>query len=104
MVAERIDETPSGPEQLQEFAGDYYSDELGTVYTLVVEGDRLIARHRRHEDITLRPAGRDRFRGSAWWFGRVDIQRDPAGKITGFRLTGGRVRNLWFGKLDRPLK
>gem|GEM_PF-73727 len=98
-AADRLEGAPPAPEELGPFAGDYYSDELGTTYTLVLRGGRLIAQHRRHNDIPLTPAEKDRFHGDAWWFRQVSFQRGPKQDITGFRLTSGRVRNLWFERL-----
>jgi CubicO group peptidase (beta-lactamase class C family) len=87
--------------QLAEFVGDYYSGELGTIYTIVIQNGKLVAQHRRHEDISLTPTVVDQFSGSAWWFQHVCFKRDEDQKITGFRLTGGRVRDLRFDKLAR---
>jgi hypothetical protein len=95
LTAERIDGVPPASDQLGEFVGNYYSDELGTTYTLVVQNGKLIAQHRRHDDIPLTPTDKDRFHGDAWWFRQVSFQRDQNQDITGFRLTGERVRNLW---------
>ncbi|HEY6332995.1 MAG TPA: serine hydrolase domain-containing protein [Blastocatellia bacterium] len=94
----RIDATPLGGAQLKEYAGDYYSDELGTVYSIVVQNGGLVAQHRRHEDIALTHLVGDDFSGSAWWFQNVKFSRDGSGQVTGFRLSEGRVRNLRFDK------
>ena len=80
-----------------EYAGVYYSDELGTFYTVETDGNALVARHRRHGDIRLTYMGEDEFRGDRWFFHRVKFER-KAGLVTGLRVTGGRVRNLWFAK------
>lgn len=104
--------TPSSPEvqdspftlstdQLSEFTGAYYSDELGTTYTIVVENDRLVARHRRHEDIALTPKAVDAFTGDAWFFSRVSYTRNERDEITGLRVSSGRVRDLRFEKQMR---
>ena len=85
------------PEQLVEFEGDYYTEELDTTYTIRARGDGLVAQHRRHDDILLTHAD-DHFVGNVWFFPRVHFTRDDTGGITGFRLTGGRVRNLHFEK------
>jgi len=82
---------------LEVFEGRYYSDELGTFYDLTVQNDTLVALHRRHEPITLTRIRKDGFRGNAWWFGKLEFQRED-GKITGFLLSGSRVRNLKFAK------
>ena len=84
-------------EQLTEFEGDYYTEELDTTYTIRVRGDGLVAQHRRHDDILLTYAD-DHFLGNAWFFPEVRFDRDDTGSVTGFRLTGNRVRNLHFEK------
>jgi len=85
------------PEQLAEFVGDYYSEELGTFYTIVVQDGKLVVQHRRHDDMQLTPTAEDEFAGAV---GQFHFQRDEDQKITGFRLTGGRVRNLLFDKWE----
>jgi len=97
-TATRSDTAAATPAQLSEFSGDYYSPELGTTYTLVVKEGQLIAQHRRHDDIKLTQFDGDRFRGSQWFFQRVQFTRDADKRVVGFRLTGGRVRNLRFDK------
>jgi CubicO group peptidase (beta-lactamase class C family) len=83
---------------LAEYQGDYYSEELGTTYSIVVKDGKLLAQHRRHDDIVLSPASRDQFSGSAWFFSKVSFVRDNEKRVVGFRLTGSRVRNLRFEK------
>ena len=85
------------PERLTEFEGDYYTEELDTTYTIVMHEDGLVAQHRRHDDIVLTYAN-GHFRGDAWFFPEIHFIRDNTENITGFRLTGNRVRNLHFEK------
>ena len=99
-AAESIEATkpePLAPEQLTEFKGDYYTEELDTTYTIGVRGNQLVAQHIRHDDILLTYAG-DHFLGDAWFFPEVRFTRDDTGQVRGFRLTGNRVRNLYFEK------
>jgi CubicO group peptidase (beta-lactamase class C family) len=91
--------TPSS-EVLAEFAGTYRSAELDTRYTLSLEDGRLVARHQRHEPIPLNATFPDRLTGQAWWFRQLRFERDDAGAVTGFRLSGGRVRDLWFERVE----
>jgi CubicO group peptidase (beta-lactamase class C family) len=98
MSAKKIIPPTLSPEQLAEFAGDYYSDELGTTYTVEVKDGKLVAQHRRHNDVDLTPTDVDQFAGDKWWFSRVHFMRSENKKITGFKLGGGRVRNLRFDK------
>ncbi|CAN5183645.1 hypothetical protein BH20GEM2_BH20GEM2_08580 [soil metagenome] len=86
------------PAQLADYTGTYYSEELGTTYEFVLREGRLVAQHRRHEDTRLSPTLRDRFLGDNWWLRRVEFTRDEQNRVTGFSLTGGRVRNLRFEK------
>jgi len=85
---------------LSEYTGDYYSQELSTTYTMVMESGKLIARHFRTGDVNLTLAKPDQFTGNKWYFGRVVFTRDSNGKISGFNVSGGRVRNLKFEKKD----
>lgn len=84
------------PEQMQEYTGQYYSEELDTTYRIVLQGDKILARHRRHGDIPLVRTKEDVFTGRRWFFHKVQFVRNEKNKIAGYLLTGGRVRNLRF--------
>ena len=102
-AAEPAEDTKSEtltPEQLTEFIGDYYTEELDTTYSIRVHGNQLVAQHIRHDDILLTYAD-GHFVGNAWFFPKIHFTRDDTGSVTGFRLTGGRVRNLHFQKKTR---
>jgi hypothetical protein len=58
------------------------------------------ARHFRTGDVNLTLAKPDQFTGNKWYFGRVVFTRDSNGRISGFNVSGGRVRNLKFEKKD----
>ena len=95
--AEGTKSEPLVPEQLTEFEGDYYTEELDTTYTIGVRGNGLVAQHIRHDDILLTYAD-GHFLGDVWFFPEIHFTRDDTGGVTGFRLTGNRVRNLHFEK------
>jgi CubicO group peptidase (beta-lactamase class C family) len=84
--------------QLEEFAGKFVCDELGTSYTFVIQEKKLVAQHQRHSDIKLSPTKKDMFLGNQWFFRQVRFIRNTENHVTGFRLSGGRVRNLLFEK------
>jgi CubicO group peptidase (beta-lactamase class C family) len=87
-------------EQLQVYAGVYYSPELETRYTVRVSDGALVAVHRRHGDLALRPVEQDRFNvPTSWFFTNVRFERAADGSITGMRVSSGRVRNLLFERL-----
>jgi CubicO group peptidase (beta-lactamase class C family) len=99
MAGRRVAAPTLGPAELAAYAGDYFSPEIEALYRVTVVGDALVARHVRHGDISLTPVDHDLFAGGQWFFGRVAFTRDPAGQPDGFRVTGGRVRDLRFVRL-----
>ncbi|MBX3016144.1 MAG: hypothetical protein KF832_31775 [Caldilineaceae bacterium] len=52
----------------------------------------------RHRDIPLLPTLADQFASNLWWASQLLFTRDASGTITGFYLSGGRVKNLPFVK------
>jgi CubicO group peptidase (beta-lactamase class C family) len=82
---------------LSEYAGEYFSQELSTTYTLIVESGKLIAKHFRTGDVHLTLIKPDVFSGDQWYFGNVEFKRDN-NVITGCKASTGRVRNLEFVK------
>jgi len=98
MAGEKFEPVEPSAYQLEEFVGDYHSDELRTNYTLVILDGKLVAQHQRHSDIQLNPTKKDMFLGGQWFFRQVRFTRDSGNQVTGFRLSGGRVRNLLFEK------
>lgn len=86
--------------ELANFAGRFYSEELSTTYDFVVVDGQLKARHSRLSDFDLDPVKKDVFSGKVWFFGQVEFIRDDKNTITGCKVTNGRVRNLYFSKVD----
>jgi hypothetical protein len=84
--------------KLSEYAGTFYSPELETAYTFVVENDTLRTHHQRHDDMKMNPVRPDVFRASDWYLGEVEFQRNKANQITGLRASNGRVRGVKFEK------
>jgi CubicO group peptidase (beta-lactamase class C family) len=92
--AERIERVELGPEQMAEYAGDYYSEELGTVYSVAARDSQLILRHRRGEPV-LEPTGPDEF-GSG--LATITFTRGRGKRINGLVADTGRIRKLRFVK------
>lgn len=99
-IAMRMPDFDPSKINLSEYSGDFYSEELSTTYTMVLESGKLIARHFRTGDVMLTLTKPDQFSGNKWYFGRVVFTRDPDGKIVGCNVSGGRVRNLKFEKTN----
>ena len=96
-VADPTEPWVPGAAELAALQGQYFSPELETIYTLVVEDGKLIAKHRRHSDFELTPTEQDVYEGASF-FGSARIERNAAGEPTGMRVSNGRVRNLLFEK------
>jgi hypothetical protein len=85
---------------LTAFTGQYFSEELGTFYTLAVEDGELTVRHRRFGPVTLTHSKGDTFKGS-FPIAEMSFERDEGGQVTGFRAGNGRARDIWFEKRNR---
>jgi hypothetical protein len=85
--------------ELQAYAGAYYSPELETRYEIVLVNNGLMARHRRHGDIALRPVRADQFSAQPFYLNQIRFERDASGKVIGMRVSAGRVRNIRFERL-----
>jgi hypothetical protein len=86
---------------LTEYTGDYYSPELSTTYSIVVESGKLIANHFRTGNVHLTAIKPDQFTGDQWYFGNIEFVRDNSNTITGCKVSTGRVRNLKFEKTGK---
>jgi CubicO group peptidase (beta-lactamase class C family) len=100
MVAPRMAPFDASEVNLEELTGKFYSEELQTMYEFVIKNDTLIAQHQRHDDITFTQSKKDACTGNVWFFRQVEFVRDNADKITGCKVSSGRVRDVWFYKMN----
>ena len=85
--------------QLEEFTGDYRSDEMDAVFRITVKDGGLRLERTKSRPAPLEPTVTDVFTGPA---GAVRFVRNSAGRITGFTLEAGRVLGVRFWKDVRP--
>jgi CubicO group peptidase (beta-lactamase class C family) len=99
ILAPRIAALLPDTSQLSQYAGSYYSTELETGYRLSVVNHQLTLHHMRLGDLSLAPdiAKRDQFSGDV---GTLTFTRNPAGVISGFTLSGGRMKHMRFLKQE----
>ena len=83
-----------------DYTGNFYSPELGTVYTFVTKNGQLIARHARLDDFILTAVNTDQFSTPEWFLKRIEFIRDSKNKVTGCVAAGGRISNIKFEKID----
>lgn len=95
-IFEPIEAAPPTPQQLAEYAGSYFSEELDTKYTLAVEENQLAIRGKSGSLRKSQATFRDAFiTGEGVQF---EFQRDGNGRIAGFAVQAGRVRNIRFDR------
>jgi CubicO group peptidase (beta-lactamase class C family) len=85
---------PTGAE-MHAYSGIFYSEELASEYLIDMQDGKLWIHQRRLGDFELQPEETGSFSSS---LGSLQFFRDQAGAIAGFRLSGGRVKNLLFVK------
>jgi hypothetical protein len=81
--------------QSEEYAGEYYNDELPVTYKLAVEKEALRFKHKNAPERALKAMAHDKF--TVGWF-NIEFMRDKNNKITGFLLAAGRAANIEFVK------
>ena len=84
------------PEALADFAGRYFSEEVETFYTIVMEDGALVMKQRRLDDAILTPGQPDTFSGGGFTF---RFERDRNDQVIGFYLSSGRTRDVRFGRV-----
>jgi CubicO group peptidase (beta-lactamase class C family) len=103
--ARRVEVERHTPEELAQYVGTYYSPELDVVYRLVPAEDGSLAVHRpRQPAVELFPLDRNRFGGSGAGLNTVEFSRDEEGRVDGFRISGGRVLNLRFHRVEEWMR
>ena len=93
-------------EAAKPYTGTYYSPELRTQWDLISKDGKLIIEHSRHGNIillanpSLKPGEKPvEFSGDQWFASKLVFDTDKSGLISGFRVSGSRVKNLSFRKL-----
>lgn len=82
---------------LNEYVGQYSSEELGVNYSIELRGGSLVLMTHSPRPIKPSHAWRDDFSGSAYPFTSVAFQRDGKGRITGLLVTANeRNRDVRF--------
>lgn len=83
-------------EDLADFTGRFFSEELETFYAFTVEDGDLVLRQRRLDRAELEPGEEDQFSGGGLSFA---FERDRNGQVIGFYVANGRTRDVRFGRV-----
>ncbi len=93
-IGKRIESVTLTEEQLKEYAGDYYSDELQTAYKIYFKNRQPFVKIPNYPEVELKIAGKDVFDGRFI----ISFQRSETDKIRGFFFDSRRVKRLRFAK------
>ncbi len=88
----------SSNDNLKDYEGRFYNDELETVYTAELANGKLMLTHNRHGNIELAENGKDKFSGRIEFPVEIEFVRDGDGKVTGFLISNFGAKNVKFNK------
>lgn len=83
---------------LPEFAGKYYSSELGTEYNFLVKDNNLVATHNRNDDIKMLELQPDVFISNQGYFRKVEFIRNEQSQIIGCKISAIGINEIKFEK------
>lgn len=95
-IAHKVEWNPSINE-LDEFTGRYFSEEIQTIYNVAVEDSSLVLKNYHMDDMEMNPGNIDEF-SAGFPMGSLEFQRSETGDITGFNASNGRTRGVHFQK------
>ncbi|MEM6804807.1 MAG: serine hydrolase domain-containing protein [Bacteroidota bacterium] len=83
---------------LAKFVGQYYSPELDTHYSISRDKLNLSGYHNRHGAFEVKVRKKDFLLTDNGAFREIKVVWGEDGEVSGFYVSNGRVRNLWFEK------
>ena len=83
--------------RLTEYVGTYASEELDVRLVVAVKNAALVLRRRPADEMTMRPIYDDDF-GTP--IGSLRFSRDASGRVTGFGVFSGRIRDVKFSRVS----
>lgn len=100
-IAKKITLNPPGIDKmgLNKWVGFYRNEEFNTIYQLLIENNKLIARHPLNGDIELYPLSPTSFYSTTEYFGQIDFKYDKNKEIDQFILSGANLLNIEFKKI-----
>jgi hypothetical protein len=99
-VYDRVQPREEAPPPLEEYVGTYHSDELDLTCGVRLKEGGLVVQHRRQGELALRAISRDQFASPR--IGTLRFERNTEKKITGLRVSTGRIRDLRFARMAAP--
>jgi CubicO group peptidase (beta-lactamase class C family) len=97
-VATKIEWNPSD-EEMKNYTGRYFSEELQTIYTVSMEDSSLVLQHYNLDDMEMEAGDVDSF-SAGFPIGEMAFLRNEDDAITGFKASNGRTRGVLFEKQE----
>jgi CubicO group peptidase (beta-lactamase class C family) len=97
-VAPKVVLVKPTPEELKEFVGSYFNDEVNLRFRVEVRGGALMMNRADASDIRLAADVKDRFTSGMRVLSAIVFQRDARNQITGFTIDSDPLRDLFFKK------
>lgn len=99
--ATRLEEEAWAPDAdaLTAYTGRYFSEELETFYTIVVEDGQLVIQHRRFAAVKLTPNTENKFIGG-FPVATIAFETDETGRAMAFTAGNGRTRGIRFERIE----
>lgn len=91
-----VDSAVITPAKLNEYAGDYYSDEVQAGVSIVVKDGKIFLQQKPRTEFPITPTYKDAFDSPV---GGLYFEKDKKNNITGFKITISRARNVSFRKV-----
>jgi CubicO group peptidase (beta-lactamase class C family) len=102
LAGRRVRRAELTEKQLKGYEGDFYSRELRVVYTVSARDGKLVVRLPRGEAALEAWEGEEFTAGAGAPFGTLQFTRGEGGRVTGFRVSNPRLRNLRFDRVALP--
>jgi CubicO group peptidase (beta-lactamase class C family) len=96
IILEAMEPMTPTAQELKEYAGAYYSEELDSVYRIEVQDDKLLLKRKKNSPATFTPLFKDAFNNMG--LGTIRFTRDVGKRVNGMTISAGRIRHLRFVK------
>jgi CubicO group peptidase (beta-lactamase class C family) len=96
----RYDTAVKSDVALRAYTGTYYCPELDCNYRISLKDHHLLIGSTKYGETPLGLTGDNSLFDNWWWMSDLKVIRDAHGKITGFEVNSGRVRHLWFKRVE----
>lgn len=100
-IFNRVYPSVANREQVGEYFGEYYSEDINSTYFIDIKDTRLIVRSLLNEDVHLSMIEKDLYVSDCWWFREVMFTRNRDKQIDGFVIqtdNGNITKSLKFRK------